>query len=267
MCTQIVGILNITRDSFSDGGRYLDPTAAIDHALALVDQGADAVDVGPASSHPDAETVSPTEEIRRLEPVLEALRQREVPFSVDSYHPETQRFAARAGARWLNDIHGFSDPALYPELAALDVGLVVMHAVQQRGSATRVRTEARAVLDGVFAFFEARVAALVAAGVARERLILDPGMGFFLGSTPEPSFRVLAAIGRLREHFDLPIYISVSRKSFLRAATKRPVGQIQAATLAAELLAVERGATFVRTHEPGPLCDALTVLENLERAG
>lgn len=259
----LLGILNVTTDSYSDGGRYLEPEAAIAHALELVEGGADGIDVGAASSHPEAEPVTADEEIRRLKPVLAELGRRGVPVSVDSWQPEVQRFALAAGATWINDIRGFPDPSVYPSLAASTVGLVVMHSVGGGTRATRQATEPAAVFRSVVDFFDARVAQLEAAGIARRRLVLDPGMGLFLGSGPEPSLLVLRRLGELRDRYGLPVLVSISRKSFLGKLTGHPVDKRGAASVAAELFAVERGATFLRTHDPRPIRDALAVLEAL----
>lgn len=256
----IFGIVNITPDSFSDGGRYFAADAAIAHAKRLVAEGADVIDLGPASSNPDAAPVPADEEIRRVAPVMEALAGEGIALSVDSFRPETQAHVLSRGVAWLNDIRGFAEPAFHPALAASDARLILMHSIQRDGNADRRETPAGDIVDQICGFFEGRIAALVAAGVARDRLVLDPGMGFFLGPRPETSFEVLSRLGEIGARFDLPVFISVSRKSFLRAVTGRAPGEAGAATLAAELLAVERGARFIRTHEPAPLADALAVL-------
>ena len=261
---RIFGIVNITADSFSDGGRFLDTEAAIVHARALAAGGADVVDLGAAASNVDAEPVGFEEEIRRLEPVVAALAADGASISVDSFAPEAQRFALTRGVDFLNDIQGFPDPSLYPELAAAKCRLVVMHAVQGRGRAQRVELSAEAVSDRIRDFFTERIAALERAGIARERLILDPGMGFFLSSRPEASLRALAGIDRLKREFGLPVLVSVSRKSFLRVVTGRSsAAELGAATLAAELFAADKGADYIRTHDPTALADALTVLAAL----
>ncbi len=260
----IFGIVNITPDSFSDGGRYFAADAAIAHAKRLAAEGADVIDLGPASSNPDAAPVPADEEIRRLAPVMEALAGEGVELSVDSFRPETQAFALSHGAAWLNDIRGFAEPSFYPVLAASKARLIVMHSIQREGNADRRETPAGDIFDQVCRFFEVRISALVAAGVMRERLVLDPGMGFFLGPRPETSFEVLSRIREIETRFGLPVFISVSRKSFLRAVTGRAPGEAGAATLAAELLAVQQGARFVRTHEPAPLADALAVMARLD---
>ncbi len=256
----ILGIVNLTEDSFSDGGRFLDGAAALAHARALVAGGAQIIDLGAAASNVDAKPVAAAEEIRRLAPLMAALAGDGTPVSVDSFEPEVQRFAIARGAAFLNDIQGFPDPSLYPELAAADCRLVVMHAVHGRGRAQRVELTADEVWDRIHAFFADRVAALERAGVARERLILDPGMGFFLSSRPEASLRVLAGLDRLKAAFGLPVLVSVSRKSFLRAVAGRSTAaELGAATLAAELYAAAQGTDYIRTHDPRALADGLRV--------
>jgi dihydropteroate synthase type 2 len=256
----ILGIVNVTEDSFSDGGRFLDTMASIAHARALVAAGAQVVDLGAAASNVDAKPVAPAEEVRRLDPLIRALTAEGVPVSIDSFAPDVQRFAITRSVAFLNDIQGFPDPVLYPELAAASSRLIVMHAVHGRGRAQRVELSADEVWQRILAFFAERVAALEQAGVARERLILDPGMGFFLSSQPEASLRVLAGLDRLKSAFGLPVLISVSRKSFLRALTgRRTAAELGAASLAAELYAAEHGADYIRTHDPGALADAVKI--------
>lgn len=262
---KLIGIVNITEDSFSDGGRFLDPAAAVAQARRLVADGASVIELGAAASNVAAKPVGAAEEIRRLHPIIEVLAGDGVALSVDSFEPEVQRWALRRGVSFLNDIHGFPDPALYPTLAAAR-RLVVMHAVQQRGRARQQNISPGNALRRVRAFFAGRVAALAEAGIARERLILDPGMGFFLSSRPEASLRAIASIGRLKAEFGLPVMISVSRKSFLGAVTGRENPRLLGpATLAAELFAAARGADYIRTHEPGALRDALRVTAALEK--
>ncbi|MGH7030218.1 MAG: dihydropteroate synthase [Stellaceae bacterium] len=257
----ILGIVNITADSFSDGGRFLETGAALAHARALAAEGAQIIDLGAAASNVDARPVGAAEEIRRLDPLIEALAADGIPVSVDSFAPEVQRLAIRRGAAFLNDIQGFPDASFYPELAAASCRLIVMHAVHGRGRAQRVELSADAVWDRIHAFFAERVGALERAGIARERLILDPGMGFFLSSQAEASLRVLAGLGELKAAFGLPVLVSVSRKSFLRALTGRAIAaELGAASLVAELYATAQGADYIRTHDPGALADGLKVV-------
>jgi dihydropteroate synthase type 2 len=255
----IFGIVNITEDSFSDGSKYLEPEAAIAHARKLASDGADVIDVGAASSNPDAVPVPPDVEIARLAPVVEALKRDGIAISIDSFAPEVQRWALRQGVDYLNDIQGFPDAEIYPALAASTARLIVMHSVNGRGPATRVHVPPDTLMDRILAFFENRIGALTRAGVARERLVLDPGMGLFLGTDKNASFTVLRSIPELKRAFGLPVFISVSRKSFLRRLIGKAPLESGPASLAAELFAVQQGADCIRTHEPGPLRDALAI--------
>ena len=257
---KLFGIVNMTEDSFSDGGRHLEPGVALARARRLAADGADVIDLGAAASNIAAKPVAPAEEMRRLDPVIAALQADGIAVSIDSFVPETQRFALRRGVDFLNDIQGFPDPALYPELASASCRLIVMHAVQGRGRARRVAVPASHIWERIEGFFTARIAALEAGGVARDRLILDPGMGFFLSSDAAASLRVLAGLDRLKRLFRLPVMVSVSRKSFLAAVTGRLDPAARApATLAAELYAAANGADFIRTHDPAALRDGLAV--------
>jgi dihydropteroate synthase len=263
----VVGIVNITEDSFSDGGKFLDPEDAVAHARQLIADGADIVDLGAAASNIAADPVSAEEEVRRLDPVLTTLLAEGVAVSVDSFQTETQRYALSRGAAFLNDIHGFADPNFYRELSQAECRLIVMHAVQDRGRASRIALDADAVWKGMLTFFTQRIAALTASGIARDRLILDPGMGFFLSSSPEASLRMLAGIGQIKRTFGLPLLISLSRKSFLAAVTGRDnPSERSAATLAAELFAADHGADYIRTHDPGALRDGLRVIAGIRAA-
>jgi dihydropteroate synthase type 2 len=261
----LVGIVNITADSFSDGGRFLAPEAAIGQARALAADGADIIELGAAASNIAADPVPPAEEIRRLDPVIRELSGAGTPLAVDTCQPEVQRFALARGVDYLNDIRGFPDPGLYPELAAAPCRLVVMHSVQTQDRAQRLDLSADEVWQRIDRFFASRLERLEAAGIARERLILDPGMGFFLSTRPEASLRVLTGLGRLKRAAGLPVMVSVSRKSFLAAITGRQApAERGAATLAAELFAAAQGADYIRTHAPAALRDALAVTAALE---
>lgn len=260
----LVGIVNITADSFSDGGRFLAAEDAVAHAQQLRSQGADIIEVGPAASHPGAREVSADEEIRRLSLVLEQLVAEDIPVSVDSFRPETQRFAAAHGAAYLNDIQGFPDTTRYEELAGTDCRLIVMHSVQRSGPATKVLTDSAMVGRGIERFFTERLAVLEAAGIGRDRLVIDPGLGYFLGASPEPSLAALAGLRRLKARFGVPVLVSPSRKSFLRALTGSSLPGIGPASLAAELYAACQGVDYIRTHDIAAIRDALIVFNALE---
>jgi dihydropteroate synthase type 2 len=257
---KILGILNITTDSFSDGGKYLAPLDALAHADRLLGEGADILDIGAASSHPDSSPVPPEAEIARLAAIVPALHDLGASLSIDSFSTPVQRWALEQGVDYLNDIHGFADPALYPDLAASSAKLIVMHMVQPEGAATRIDVPPDQILDRIVTFFEQRLNLLVAAGIAQDRLILDPGMGFFLGTDPQTSLTVLGRLPELADAFGLPLLVSVSRKSFLKALS--PEGED--ASLAAEMFAVRQGAAYIRTHAPLALQEGLKLLEELE---
>jgi dihydropteroate synthase type 2 len=263
---KILGIVNITEDSFSDGAKYLAAEDAIAHARKLARDGADVIDLGAASSNPDAKPVASDVEIARLAPVVAALRTDGISISIDTFAPEVQRWSLAQDVGYLNDVRGFPFPALYPDLAASTAKLIVMHSVQGTGPATRVAVEPTEIFDRVVRFFGERFAALERAGVARERLILDPGMGLFLGTRREASFEILRKLGELKARFGLPVLVSVSRKSFLRTFLDRTPQEAGAASLAAELYAaLVQGVDFIRTHDPAALKDALAVWGVLSR--
>jgi dihydropteroate synthase type 2 len=260
----LLGIVNVTEDSFSDGTLYLHADAALAHARALSRDGADVIDIGAAASNPRAKSVSPQEEIERLDPLVAALKQEGVRISIDSFAVETQRWALSRDVNFLNDIHGFPRPEFYPEFAKSPAKLIVMHALRDDGLPRRDDESPPNLFGRILEFFESRIAALTKAGIDRSRLILDPGMGLFLGRSRGASFTVLRRIADLRKSFDLPVLVSVSRKSFLRPAG-RQASEAGSATLAAELYAAAQGADYIRTHDPRALRDGLDVVRTLEK--
>jgi dihydropteroate synthase type 2 len=248
------GIVNVTRDSFSDGGRFLRPEAALAHAEKLLADGADVLDLGAESTHPDAEDVSADEEVQRLQPLVESLLARGATVSIDTTKTEVMRAMTALGVHWLNDVSGFRTGAAMEVAAAApaSVRFVVMFSRSQGPRADRPDADAAPVLDEMRAFFTERLRSFAAAGIARERLVFDPGMGFFLGRAAAPSLRVLKHLAELHA-FGVPLLVSVSRKSFLGEVTGRPVAERGPASLAAELWALRNGASFVRTHDVAAL--------------
>ena len=257
---EILGIVNITADSFSDGGNFLDTDKAIAHAETLLQDGADILDLGAAASNPHAEHVSAEVEIERLAPVVAHLRAKNARISIDTTKPEVQRWALGQGVEFLNDIRGFSQPSLYPQLVRSSAKLIVMHSISDLDKAVRQHKEPQEVFDSIRSFFTTSLAVLRAAGIANERLIIDPGMGFFLASNPEPSLAVLAALPQLQAEFASPVCVGISRKSFLKNIGEPETCDISTRTLAAELFAAQSGAAYIRTHDVRALHEGLLTL-------
>ena len=262
----LFGIVNITEDSFSDGGLFLDPDKAIQKGidLASLDGGADVIDLGASSSHPDAKKVRPHEEIQRLQPVLHALQKKGYSISIDSFQKEVQSYAIVQKTDYINDINGFCDPSFYPILADCECKLIVMHSIQGVGIADRRDSDPISIALRIREFFEERIEQMNRAGISSNRLILDPGMGFFLGANPESSLYVLSQISELKKYFQLPFMVSVSRKSFLGNITGKDIKNRQFATLSAEIYAWLAGADYIRTHDTEALRDGLNVWLSIE---
>jgi dihydropteroate synthase len=257
----IMGVVNVTPDSFSDGGRFVEPAAAIAHAHQLIEEGADLVDLGAESSRPGAvAAVTAEEELRRLLPVLQGLRDAPVPVSVDTIKPEVMRAALAEGATMINDINALRAPGAVAAVAAANAAVCLMHMqgapgiMQQHPSYDDVVAEVKAFL------FE-RVRAARAAGIALERITIDPGFGF--GKTLEHNLELLR---HLRE-FDalgVPVLAGWSRKSSLGKITGRPAADRLAASIAAALIAAQNGARILRVHDVAATRDALAVLAAVE---
>ena len=262
---EIVGVVNITTGSFSDGGKYLDTSKAIEHAEQLLEDGADILDLGAAASNPHAEHVSSEKEVERLAPLVKHLQHRHARISIDTTKREVQEWAISQGVEFLNDIRGFPDPSLYSELARSDTKLIVMHFISDLDKAVRESKEPKEVLESIHSFFMTRLSELRAAGIRDERIIIDPGMGFFLASNPEPSLAVLARLSELRETFGLPILVGVSRKSFLKNLGEPDACDIETRTLAAELYAAQQGVSYIRTHDVRSLREGLLTVAAILR--
>ena len=243
---------------------YIETDKAIAHAIQLTEDGADVIDLGAASSNPETSPVAVEKEIARLKPVIAALKEKGIAISVDTFKPKVQKFCIEQDVDYINDIQGFPFLEFYPELAKSDCKLIVMHSVQRLGTATIVETKPEEVFDSMMTFFEERINALKNAGISKDRLILDPGMGFFLGSNPETSVMVLRRFNEIKEKFGIPVMIAVSRKSFLGKISGSKVKDRLAPTLAAEIFAYKKGADYIRTHDVKSLSQALKILNYLE---
>lgn len=257
----IMGVVNITPDSFSDGGRYFGVADAVGHARLLLEEGADILDIGGESSRPGAEAVSVEEEIARTIPVIEALRGAGVPLSIDTAKPAVMRAAIAAGASMVNDIEALRAPGALEAVMAGDVAVCLMH-MQGRPRTMQQAPQYGDVVAEVKTFLAGRADAAGAAGIAPERIVLDPGFGF--GKTVEHNLQLLR---RLAEFTALgyPLLAGLSRKSTLGAITGRVVGDRLHASVAAALLAAERGAAILRVHDVAATRDALAVLAAVGR--
>ncbi len=243
----VMGVLNVTPDSFSDGGRYAEPAAAVDRALRLAEEGADLLDLGGESTRPGSPPVPAEEEIRRVVPVLERLgaRRYPLPISIDTSKHQVAREALRAGAALVNDVRGLADPRLAEVVAAAGVPVVLMH---MRGTPADMQTRAAYgdVVAEVAEELRQAMARAAEAGVPAERTILDPGIGF--AKKPEHSLELLARLGELRA-LGRPLLVGPSRKSFIGHVTGAPVEGRLPGTLAAVAAAVLAGAELVRVHD------------------
>lgn len=245
--TYVMGIVNVTPDSFSDGGKYMDPFAAVEHAKTLVAEGADIIDIGGESTRPGSERVPCDEELRRVIPVVERLsREINIPISVDTYKAEVARRAIEAGASVINDISALRfDPDLGRVAADFGVPVILMHMLGEPGTMQR-NPQYHDVVSDIISFFEDAVERAISAGIKPEKIILDPGIGF--GKLPEHNLEILR---RLREFRALgyPILVGTSRKSFIARIVGQSIEERDDGTMATVALAIAGGADIVRVHD------------------
>jgi dihydropteroate synthase len=255
---RVMGILNVTPDSFSDGGLFASVDTALRRARAMAAEGADLIDVGGESTRPASVPVSLQEELDRVIPVIEALaRELAVPLSVDTSKPEVMHAAVAAGAGLINDVAALRRPGALAAAASLGVPVCLMHMQGEPGTMQRDPTYDDVVSE-VAAFLAARVAACEAAGIERGRLLVDPGFGF--GKTLAHNLALLRGLPRLAA-LGLPVLAGLSRKSMIGALLGDvPVEERLHGSVAAAVLAVERGAAMVRVHDVGPTVQALRIL-------
>jgi dihydropteroate synthase len=259
----VCGIVNVTPDSFSDGGRYIDPATAIDHGHALIAQGAELLDVGGESTRPGARPPTLADEIARVVPVIEALaRSTSIPISVDTSRPEVMGEAVAAGACFINDVRALRYPGALATAAELDVPVCLVH---MRGEPHTMQQspEYVDVLIEVRAFLLHRVEACVQAGIPRDHIVLDPGFGF--GKTLVHNLDLLANLRHIAD-IGLPVMAGLSRKGMLGAITGRDVEHRQVASAAAALVATQNGASLLRVHDVAETVDALAVLNAVRSA-
>lgn len=252
----VMGILNITPDSFSDAGKFHQLEAALSHAEQMIDEGVDIIDIGGESTRPGSPAVSVQEELERVMPVVYALRDCGKPLSVDTRKPQVMQEVLAAGADMINDVDGFRTPAAVSAVKDSDCALCIMH-MQKDPQTMQLRPEYEDVLAEVTAFLRARKEALQSAGVNLTRLCIDPGFGF--GKTLEHNLTLLKNITSLQQELGLPLLAGLSRKSMIGALTGKPVSERAAGSLAAALVAAANGARILRVHDVAGTVDALKV--------
>src|SRR5574337_1069514 len=262
--TWIVGVLNITPDSFSDGGRFLDPGAATDQAMQMVEEGADILEIGAESTRPGAIPVSVDEELRRVLPVLRDLRPKlTVPVAVDTYKPEVARVVLEEGADIINDVYGIrGEGCLAAVVAAKRAGLVIMH---MKGTPQDMQIESHYndVVGEVVGFLADRIAFAEQMGVGPQSIVVDPGLGF--GKRGRDNLTLLRHLTEFHR-LGKPIMVGPSRKSLVGEVLNLPVEQRQHGTAACVAAAVLQGTTFVRVHEVGPCANLVRMLDAIRRA-
>jgi dihydropteroate synthase len=259
----VMGIVNVTPDSFSDGGQHLQRDAALTHAQQLIVEGADMLDVGGESTRPGARPIGIQEELDRILPVIEGLRGAPVPVSIDTFKPEVMRAAISAGADMVNDINALLDAAAMKVVSTSQAAVCLMHK-QGNPRTMQQQPEYQDVVAEVGEFLRERCAAAEAAGIQRDRIAIDPGFGF--GKTLAHNLALLRALNRLAEP-GVPVLAGLSRKSMLGALTGQDVAHRLPASVAAALIAVQHGANIVRVHDVRATVDALTIWNAVNGAG
>ena len=253
---RVMGILNVTPDSFSDGGNYQALEFALGHAEAMIEEGVDIIDIGGESTRPGSPPVSLEDELQRVMPVVYALRDLGPAISVDTYKPQVMREAIIAGVDLINDINGFRAPGAIDAVRDSDCALCIMH-MQSDPQHMQLAPSYADVVDEVVAFLRERIDALLEAGIDPRRLCIDPGFGF--GKTVEHNYALLKATGRLIEETGMPLLAGLSRKSMIGAVTGKPVERRAAGSVGGALAAVAQGAIIVRVHDVADTVDALKV--------
>jgi dihydropteroate synthase len=252
---KVMGIVNVTPDSFSDGGRFSSTDKAIAHAHDLVAQGADILDIGGESTRPGATPVPLDEELNRVIPVIEGLAGIGIPLSIDTYKPEVMREAIKAGVDIVNDVCALQEPQALEIVAASDVGVCLMH-MQGRPQNMQQDPQYQDVVKEVYDFLQARLAAAEQAGIAKKRITLDPGFGF--GKRTAHNLALLEGLSTLQK-LGAPLLIGLSRKSVLGQVAGADVNERLYASLAASVIAVMKGANIVRVHDVKATVEALKV--------
>ncbi|MEZ5405719.1 MAG: dihydropteroate synthase [Verrucomicrobiia bacterium] len=257
----IMGILNVTPDSFSDGGQFLNPEMALQHAETLIQQSADILDIGGESTRPGSQPISQEEELKRILPVLKLLAQRTTtPISIDTTKPEVARICLEEGAAIINDVSNAKNPAMITLIAEKKCGYILMHSQGTPATMQQAPTYHHVVED-ISNFFEAQLQHLKTAGIALEHVVIDPGFGF--GKTWEHNRALFLNLECFRR-FNRPLMVGISRKSFVGKITETLPQDRLGATLAMETLALWQGACIIRTHEVAPTRQIVKMLKALK---
>lgn len=258
---QIMGVLNVTPDSFSDGGEFFDPAQAVNRAREMVAQGASIIDVGGESTRPGAQAVSESEELARVIPVVEAItRELDVIISLDTSSPAVMQQGVAAGAGMINDVRALQRQGALEVAATLDVPVCLMH---MQGSPTTMQKNPQyaGVVQEVMEFLQQRIAACEQVGIERHRVVMDPGFGF--GKTLEHNLSLLRQLADFKR-FNLPLLVGMSRKKMIGELTGRPTQDRMVGSVAAAMLAAQAGANILRVHDVAATMDALKVLNSIQ---
>lgn len=260
----IMGILNVTPDSFSDGGRHVRVEDALQKAMTMIEEGAAIIDIGGESTRPGAQAVSEKKELERVIPVIEAIRQQsDIPISIDTSKASVMRAAVAAGANMINDVRALRDDDAMAAASELEVPVCLMH-MQGEPRTMQQQPQYENVVEEVRAFLAGRIAAAKQAGIAENRIIIDPGFGF--GKALGHNFVLLRGLARLQT-LGRPILIGVSRKSMIEKAIGLPLEKRLHASVAVALMGVQNGASIVRVHDVAPHLEAIRMMEALNRTG
>lgn len=257
---QLVGILNLTPDSFSDGGKHHSVDAALAHAKSLIDAGATVIDIGAESTRPGATPLNDSEEWQRLEPVLQQLTTFPVTLSLDTYHPATVEKALNLGVHWINDVTGFTNPQMIDAVKASSAKLVFMHNLGIPVDKNKIIPPEKDVVQEIFHWGEAQINRLEQAGIAKDRLIFDPGIGF--GKNAAQSLHLLKDIAAFHQ-LDVPLFVGHSRKSCFSALTQSQSAERDPETFAAGIYLAQQGVQYLRVHNVAGQANALALANYL----
>jgi len=263
--TRLMGILNVTPDSFYDGNRYFDEQAALRRGVDIYQEGADIVDIGGESSRPGAGQVTEAEELARVIPVIRSLKKQiPIQISIDTTKPSVALAALHAGASLINDVSGFNNPEMREVAAKFDVEVCVMHMLRTPQTMQQHPEYPEGIINHLLKFFDAQIELLVKSGVKKNKIIIDPGIGF--GKTVADNLEIIHNLQRLK-HIGFPLLVGVSRKSFMSRLLNKSASELLTATLAMNAIVIASGADIIRVHDIREHCDVIKLLSSLEING